>query len=204
MLVLQELNRVKGASVAAFEKLTQQWWEEVEPIGVTPAWFFEVSHGTGPSYRVVTGVRIPDWSTWETLGRAMAYGELAATSERLDATRYDSESTLLEVRMANGVGEWPAGGTYDPGEPGLWVLRSFGDVGPAGHAGVLETSALEMRGCTGSLRDRSVVLSRETPGAVLDLLTDRAGRRGVDARRSGGGLSTSTWVLRPAAWSPLQ
>ncbi|MHB1582276.1 MAG: hypothetical protein ACYCU7_05705 [Acidimicrobiales bacterium] len=204
MLILQEVNRVRGSSVTAFEKLTQQWWGEVEPLGVTPAWFFEVSHGTGPSYRVVTGVRIPDWSTWESLGRAMAYGELAATSERLDATRYESESALLEVRVASGVGEWAAGGTHAPDESGLWVLRSFAVGAPARHVGGPDGTVIELWGCVGSLRDQSVILSREAPGAVLDVLTDRADPAGADVRRPVGGPAVSTWVLRPAAWSPLQ
>jgi len=152
----------------------------------------------------VTGVRILDWSTWEILARAMAYGELAATSERLDATRYDSESTLLEVRAVSGVGKWATGDTHAPDEPGLWVLRSFVDIASPGHAEPPEGSAIALHGCAGSLRDQTVVLSREKPGAVLDLLTDRTGRSVSGRSPSSAESSTSTWVLRAAAWSPLQ
>src|SRR6185312_8956581 len=97
MLVLQEIHRVKGAAVEEFESITQQFWKAAAPLGATPAWFFEVSHGTGPSYCVITGLRLPGWSAWEAFARAVAYGELSTVSEELDATRYDSESSVLEV-----------------------------------------------------------------------------------------------------------
>ena len=97
MLVVQEVHRVKGTAVEEFESTTQQFWKAAAPLGVTPAWFFEVSHGTGPSYCVITGLRLEGWSAWEAYARAVAYGELSAVTEELDATRYDSESSVLDV-----------------------------------------------------------------------------------------------------------
>ncbi len=97
MLVVQEVHRVKGTAVEEFEFTTQQFWKEAAPLGVTPAWFFEVSHGTGPSYCVITGLRLDGWAAWEAYARAVAYGELSAVTEELDATRYDSESSVLDV-----------------------------------------------------------------------------------------------------------
>ena len=60
MLVVQEVHRVKGTAVEELESTTQQFWKEAAPLGVTPAWFLEVSHGTGPSYASSPG---SDWTT---------------------------------------------------------------------------------------------------------------------------------------------
>ena len=77
MLVVQEVHRVRGTAVEEFESGIQQLWKAAGTFGVEPAWFFEVSHGTGPSYCVVTGVRLSGWTAWESFARAVAFGELS-------------------------------------------------------------------------------------------------------------------------------
>jgi hypothetical protein len=190
VLVLQEIHRVRGVAVEEFESTTQQFWKAAAPLGATPAWFFEVSHGTGPSYCVITGMRLPDWSSWEAFARAVAYGELSAVTEELDATRYDSESSVLEV-----LSEVPPAAAA-ASSPGLWVERFIkpdaGGEAATGRPGIV------MRGCVGGTPDGITVLSKETPNAVLDILTGESGSG--DAL----GQAESTWVLRPSSWSPLQ
>lgn len=216
MLVLQEVNRVKGSAADSFETLTRQWWEEVEPLGVTPGWYFEVSHGTGPSYRVVTGVGIPDWDAWESLSRAIAYGALAATTEQLDATRYDSESTLFELVSPEAIERLgaprPLGSPGAPAEGSepetdLWVQRVLRSAAvlddlPSESGRPGDRPQIVLRAWAGSSSDRLVVLSKEAPRAVLGLLTDRR------ESAAGGPINPapveSTWVLRPAPWSPLR
>jgi len=188
MLVLQEIHRVKGAAVEEFESITQQFWKAAAPLGATPAWFFEVSHGTGPSYCVITGLRLPGWSAWEAFARAVAYGELSTVSEELDATRYDSESSVLGVLSE----EPPAAAA----SPGLWVERFIKP--DAGGEAVIGRPGLVMRGCVGGRPDGITVLSKETPNAVLDILTGESDASDVL------GMAESTWVLRPSSWSPLQ
>ncbi len=55
-----------------------------------------------------------------------------------------------------------------------------------------------MRGCLGGSPDAITMLSKETPAAVLDILTGESDTGGVEGR------AESTWVLRPSSWSPLQ
>lgn len=187
MLIVQEVHRVRGRAVEDFEAGTQRLWEAVAPLGVEPAWYFEVSHGTGPSYCVVTALRLPDWEAWEALARAAAYGDLAPLVERLDAARYDSESSVFEVLREVATSTEGAG---------LWVERF---LGPEADVTGLDQPGLALRRCLGAEPGRLVVLQREPPGAVLDILTGTAKSRG-DATDT----TRSTWVLRPAAWSPLQ
>ena len=190
MLVVQEINRVRGTAVEELESITQQLWKAAAPFGVTPAWFFEVSHGTGPSYCVITGLRMPDWSSWESFARAVAYGELSAITEELDATRYDSESSLLEV-----LSEVPPA-SGETSSPGLWVQRFIKP--DAGGEAAVGRPGIVMRGCVGGSPDGITILSKESPSAVLDILTGESGSSDVV------GAAESTWVLRPSSWSPLQ
>ena len=120
----------------------------------------------------------------------MAYGELSAVTEELDATRYDSESSVLDVLSEVP----PAPGTA--ASPGLWVQR-FLEAGAGGEA-ALGQPGLVMRGCVGGSPDAITLLSKETPAAVLDILTGESATDGV------AGRAESTWVLRPSSWSPLQ
>ena len=189
MLVVQEVHRVRGAAVEEFESTTQQFWKVAAPLGVTPAWFFEVSHGTGPSYCVITGLRLADWSAWEAYARAVAYGELSAVTEELDATRYDTESSVLEV-----LSEVPP--AADAASPGLWVQRFI--PSDAGGEEAIGQHGLVMRGCVGGSPDGITILSKESPAAVLDILTGESDTSDVL------GKAESTWVLRPSSWSPLQ
>jgi hypothetical protein len=175
--------------VEEFESTTQQLWKAAAPLGVTPAWFFEVSHGTGPSYCVTTGVRLADWSAWEVYARAVAYGELSAVTEEVDATRYDSESSVLEV-----LSEVPPEG--DAASPGLWVQRLI--PSDAGGEAAIGRPGLVLRGGVGGSPDAITILSKESPAAVLEILTGESDRSDVL------GKAESTWVLRPSSWSPLQ
>jgi hypothetical protein len=190
VLVVQEVHRVRGTAVEEFEATTQQFWKAAAPLGVTPAWFFEVSHGTGPSYCVITGLRVDGWSAWEAYARAVAYGELSAVTEELDATRYDSESAVLDI-----LSDVPPA-AVEAASPGLWVQRFLKP--DAGGEAAIGQPGLVMRGCVGGAPDGITILSKETPAAVLDILTGESDTGGVVGR------AESTWVLRPSSWSPLQ
>jgi hypothetical protein len=188
--VVQEVHRVKGKAVEEFESATQQFWKAAAPFGVTAAWFFEVSHGTGPSYCVVSALRLEGWSAWEAYARAVAYGELSAVTEELDATRYDSESSVLEI-----LSEVPPVAA-DAASPGLWVQRFIKP--DAGGELAIGQPGLVMRGAVGGSPDGITILSKESPAAVIDILTGESDRGGVVGR------AESTWVLRPSSFSPLR
>jgi hypothetical protein len=189
VLVVQEVHRVRGTAVEEFESGIQQLWKAAGTFGVEPAWFFEVSHGTGPSYCVVTGVRLSGWTAWESFARAVAFGELSQITEELDATRYDSESSLLEI-----LSEVPVA-TPEASAPGLWVQRFVARDG--GGEAALGRPGIVMRGCLGGKPDGITILTKETPTSVLDILTGQPAAERVLAK------AESTWVLRPSSWSPL-
>jgi len=195
MLVVQEMSRVKGSSASDFEMATQKLWQQAQPYGVVPGWFFEISHGTGPSYRVVSGLRFPDWGVWDTFNRALLFGELAPAGEELDRYRHDSDSSLLEV-----VSEMGAPPSEAEAAASIWIAQTgTGSEEPATAA--VRGPYLVMRAVFGGGDPgATTTLRREAAADVLDLLLDRnapAGGHAVGGR-------THTWILRPVAWSPLR
>jgi hypothetical protein len=195
MLVVFEMSRVKGSNASDFEMATQKLWQQAQPYGVVPGWFFEISHGTGPSYRVVSGLRFPDWVVWDTFNRALLFGELAPAGEELDRYRYDSDSSLLEVVSETGP---PPSGAEETAS--IWIAQTgTGSEEPASAA--VTGPHLVMKAVFGGADPRATTtLRREVAADVLDLLLDRnapAGGHAVSGR-------TQTWILRPAAWSPLR
>jgi hypothetical protein len=79
---------------------------------------------------------------------------------------------------------------------GLWVQRFIKP--DAGGEAAVDQPGIVMRGCIGGHPDGITVLSKESPTAVLDILTGESDSSSVLAR------AESTWVLRPSSWSPLQ
>jgi hypothetical protein len=195
MLVVQEMSRVKGSNASDFEKATQKLWQQAQTYGVVPGWFFEISHGTGPSYRVVSGLRFPDWGAWDTFNRALLFGELAPAGEELDRYRYDSDSSLLEV-----VSETGAPPSEAEEAASIWIEQTgTGSEEPAPAA--VSGPHLVMKAVFGGGDLRATTtLRREVAADVLDLLLDR----NVPVGGHAAGGRTQTWILRPVAWSPLR
>ena len=188
MLVIQEVSRVKGSSAPDFASATQKLWEHLRPYDASPGWFFEVSHGTGPSYMVWSGLRLADWSAWEAVSRAMAYGDLTPVVEELDRCRYDSQSTLLEV-----VSETENSPTD---VPSVWVARisKATQEAPASSGPQLVMRAL----LGGDGPGATTILRREPAADVIERFLDRS------SARPGATAPMHTWVLRPTPWSPLR
>lgn len=220
MLVLEEVNRVRGAALPEFEQATRRFWNEAKGCGATAAWSFEVSHGTGPSYCVLTGLRVPDWTVWETLARSMATGNLSTVTESLDLARHDSVSSLHEV-VSELAGEPATAGhttadrTVDDGNAGqartskLWIRcldqTEGSQVDPQDGEPQAEGSRLVMRSVLGDdAGQRTTHLHQVTPTRALELLAgdpEPADRFTSSPYR---GAPRSVWVLRPSPWSPLQ
>ncbi|HLN15455.1 MAG TPA: hypothetical protein VK277_01765 [Acidimicrobiales bacterium] len=192
-LVIHEVHRVRGKEAEAFEEAVRQYFEAAAALGAEPGWYFEVSHGTGPSYRVVTGLRLPAWAAWEAFAEGSAYGKLSAATEAVDACRYDSEARLFQVvaERADGAEELPG--------PALWVQRTVAEADAASldHDGPERPEVVLRQVLGDSPPDTVTVLRREAPRDVLDLLT---GTTPSPTAPSG----QSTWVLRPSDWSPLR
>jgi hypothetical protein len=195
MLVVQEMSRVKGLSAADFEMATQKLWQQAQPYGVVPGWFFEISHGTGPSYRIVSGLRLPDWTVWETVSRAMLFGELAPAVEELDGYRHDSDSCLLEV-----VSEAEAPAPEAGEAASIWVAQTA-TAGDGSEPAALSSPHLVMKAVLGGDDPGATTILRRAPATeVLDWLLDR----GAPATGQPTGGRAQTWILRPVPWSPLR
>ena len=195
MLVVQEMSRVKGSNASDFEKATQKLWQQAQPYGVVPGWFFEISHGTGPSYRVVSGLRFPDWGAWDTFNRALLFGELAPAGEELDRYRYDSDSSLLEVVSETGAPPSEVGGAAS-----IWIAQTGTGSGEPVPGDVSGPYLVMKAVFGGGGPHATTTLRREDATDVLDLLLDRKAPAGGHT----AGDRTQTWILRPVAWSPLR
>src|SRR5258705_9784230 len=69
MLFLHETHEVVAGRMDAFEGLVRTVWRpHVEERGEARlCWFWEHTHGTGPSYQAVSITAVRDWATWGAL-----------------------------------------------------------------------------------------------------------------------------------------
>lgn len=212
MLILQEENRLKGSRAQEFQTRILKFWDALGNYGASPGWYFEVSHGTGPSYRSITGILLPDLDAWEAVSRAATFGELVPLVEELDECRHDSMATLFEV-LADTATQGKKGAEVESTNGALWVMRVSSAANAQTHIGVQEMTKgarpgvpphVIMRSVMGGARTGSlVVLVEQTPEEVLGILTSKS---------TGAGFSDfgdllqgrqARWVLRPSPWSPL-
>jgi len=73
MLYLHETHEIVGGQTAAFEEAMREVWRPLfEATGQARlVWYWQHTHGTGPSYQAVSISAVRDWSTWGDLVAAM-------------------------------------------------------------------------------------------------------------------------------------
>jgi hypothetical protein len=66
MLFLHEIHEVVAGRMDAFEEAIRTTWRPwIEASGdARLCWFWEHTHGTGPSYQAVSITAVRDWATW--------------------------------------------------------------------------------------------------------------------------------------------
>ena len=98
MWLLHETHAIRGESEDAFDALLREAWipRVAETKGARVAYVLRHTHGTGPSYRLVTLTALEDAAAYAALVTSVARGPLREIAVELDALRHDVEAKLLE------------------------------------------------------------------------------------------------------------
>lgn len=108
MLVILEENRVIGRKKDEFEETYRRGWLKLrDDPDLTPLWYFDVVHGAGPSYRVLTVTAIPDGAAFERVNQRVAEGDLTSWVAELDSYRYESVSRVVTPMSWSPLRELP-------------------------------------------------------------------------------------------------
>ncbi len=69
MIFVHEVHEVVGGKMNEFgDAIRMQWRSLIEQDGhARLLWFWELTHGTGPSYQAVSITAVRDWTTWGAL-----------------------------------------------------------------------------------------------------------------------------------------
>jgi hypothetical protein len=235
MWLLHETHAVRGEAEDAFDAALRDDWipAVAETKGARVAYVLRHTHGTGPSYRLVTLTALESPAAYAALAERAARGPLREVALALDALRHDVEAKLLEplpwsplqaldpaAIPARGADHeltlymedtvWPREGKLEEyvEKSGAHYAREMAGHERAGRA-MLKVQA-GFRTVFGSGRRREIVLWQQVVDArlVLGLLT-----REVPAELAKPG----TWMhdalalrdqwqsrlLRTTRWSPL-
>jgi hypothetical protein len=98
MWLLHETHSVHGEVEEEFAATLRDAWipRVAETKGARVAYVLRHTHGTGPSYRLVTLTALEDAAAYEVLATSVARGALREIAVQLDALRHDVEAKLLE------------------------------------------------------------------------------------------------------------
>ncbi len=97
MLFIHEVHDVVGKRAAEFEAAYREEWMPALADGPDArlVWYFDLAHGTGLSYRVVTVTAVADGAAWADLAERVAVGDLQAWARRLDGLQHRSRGRVL-------------------------------------------------------------------------------------------------------------
>ena len=98
MWVLHETHSIRGEAEDEFDAALRDAWipRVAETPGARVAYVLRHTHGTGPSYRVVTLTALEGAGAYEALAESVARGALREIAVKLDALRHDVDAKLLE------------------------------------------------------------------------------------------------------------
>jgi hypothetical protein len=80
MIFIHELHEVAGGKMDEFGSAVRDVWRPILEAERTARllWFWELTHGTGPSYQAVSITAVRDWAAWgELLARAPGHPRFA-------------------------------------------------------------------------------------------------------------------------------
>ena len=97
MLFIHEFHKVVGKKAAAFEASYRDRWMPVLAEGAEArlAWYFDLAHGSGLAYRVVTVTAVEDGAAYARLAERVARGDLRSWARDLDGLRHETAGRVL-------------------------------------------------------------------------------------------------------------
>ncbi len=226
MLFLHETHEIIGGKTADFEEALREVWKPLFEEGARARllWYWQHTHGTGPSYQAVTITAVRDWTVWGDLVAAMKSGSAwkrwwdacwglrrEVVGKLLIPTPWSPLQTvdLAGLRAADGE---PSLYLHDTGWPYTGKLDSYVDaLGSIFYPQTTRSRMIKVEACwttcPGTGRHHEVLLLQK----ILDWPAfSRLLTQGEQPSRSGdwmveGLKHRDRWeskLLRPAAWSP--
>ena len=228
MIFLHEVHEVAGGRMGDFEEAIQSGWKPLVEKERTAKllWFWQHTHGTGPSYQAVSITAVKDWSTWGRLvAQARADGALRAWYRDVCAVRREVISKILvptpwsplqevdlEASESRRSAE-PALYLHDTGWPFPGKLDSYvAALGEVFYPATRQSRMISVEACwsvaPGTGRFHEVVLLQK----ILDwarfshLLTQGEGPSRPGEWMKEGLKHRDRWeskLLRTVSWSPM-
>jgi hypothetical protein len=213
VLVVYETHQIVGQHEAAFERAYRIEWARqlAETSDARLLWYFNIAHGAGRSYQIITLTALSGGKAWESLRTRLASGDLASWLEEVRRYRYRVDSKVLvpepDSPLAVDLASLP--GEREEADPGLYIeeVVRLGDDGssrsvdtpvhssfPAFELFASFTTAFG----TGVAAERTSLYRIRDLGALVSVMTGEPPRREPDLTPS-----ATSRVLRTAAWSPL-
>jgi hypothetical protein len=97
VLFVHQFHKVVGKRAAAFESHMRDGWMPLLAEGADArlAWYFDLAHGAGLAYRVVTVTAVRDGPAYVRLAERLARGDLQAWARDLDGLQHESHGRVL-------------------------------------------------------------------------------------------------------------
>lgn len=97
MLFVHEVHKVVGKRAAEFEDAYRSGWLPTLAKGPDARllWYFDLAHGSGLAYRVVTVTAVKDGAAWGRLAERLAGGDLQSWARHLDGLQHESRARIM-------------------------------------------------------------------------------------------------------------
>jgi hypothetical protein len=97
VLFVHQVHQVVGTEAERFEDAFRQGWmgSLAEGSDARLLWYFDLAHGSGLAYRVVTVTGVEDGAAWERVAERIAGGDLRSWARHLDGLQHRSTGRIL-------------------------------------------------------------------------------------------------------------
>jgi hypothetical protein len=97
VLFVHEVHKVVGKTAGQFESAYRNGWMPIlaEGSDARLVWYFDLAHGSGLAYRVVTVTAVRDGAAWVRLAERMARGDLQSWARQLDGLQHESVGRIM-------------------------------------------------------------------------------------------------------------
>ncbi len=232
MLFVHEVHTVVGKRAEEFEDAYRHGWlpELAQGSDARLLWYFDLAHGSGLSYRVVTVTAVADGAAWCRLAERIARGDLRAWARDLDRLQHQSTGRILSaLEWSPPVGHLESVPTEPvDGEPAVYMedtmwpfpgklrayLEAAGEVyrpaihGEGSHVNLRIELALRTMPGAGRAPEVTLLQRLTSVPPLIRLLTNEIPE---ELTRPGSWMHDALdlrdqWqsrLLRTASWSPL-